>query len=1117
MTACASEPGATGVDAAQKAVSAEPIPGPPVALDWSIGWVDADREVSSPAMSIGRQGSRRLVAAPDGHALRASGWTPRGSAASEGLRDALEVATSADVVRAVVEVVDLPGVAWESRASAHGAHTVTELRAGRVVTIDASATAWQALLSEPWVVSAWLPGRIVPANTRSASLMNADPVRPNGELGLDLTGAGLVFGIVDGGGLQANHDDLVGRAYTVAVDLESDNGNCEPISSHATHVGGTMIGAGASNGDARGIAYGADLLLGYSYCGDAVATTADALHQFDISNHSYGLQAGWFWSGGWNHAGSTLFGKYQGDARRIDEIVYETGHTWVIAAGNENEQGPGEREEGQPPLDCGDGTDCLTTSAVAKNALVVAGIENVFVDEESGAVSIVPMGMSSRGPADDGRVKPDVAALGDSVLSSTSGGPSRYTRNSGTSMASPGAAGAAGLLVELFQRHRAGASPRADLIRGLLVHTARSSLPEGEPTPALGHGLIDLAAAALLLDADLSGGTNHIERGVYGRRNRLHTYALEPAEGETLVVTLSWLDPPGLANTGDDDDPTPALVADLDLELRSPDGAVYYPWRFEAPELTAPARRDGPNHVDNIERVVVPAADVVAGTWEAAITVTGTLDASQPYTLIASAGLRGDDATPEQVGVGRSRALRLDGATPLEVELPLWAADGVEASWELTAELPEGVRLSATSGSLPGALPVLVADPTVVARDEGPVVDVRIGVAMTVGDDTEALETTIVFVPDTCPGIDNPAQLDSDFDGLGDACDICPFAADPAQLDSDGDGRGDACDSCPDIADPGETDTDLDGVGAACDVCPGVADALQADSDGDGQGDACTDADGDGVVDGPAVQLTATMWNVSLDGLPEDFETLGAPAVSFPMNAIFERNRGGIVLGNPAGLYDDTYSRVRGTFFAPEDGDYRFVLTSDDGSALWINDELAVSNDGFHGMEAQEATVALRRGVHTLLVEHFEGGGGAGLVLEWQTPSMDAEDTVPSTAFAYVDNCPDVPNPDQLDADEDGIGDACDDTPFPEAEPDPRPEPTPDAGAPDAEDDGAAEDAADAGPDTGEDAGSGDGGDVDDSRAGQSSGGCHAAPATGVALWWWTLGLALRRRRNDAA
>ena len=99
---------------------------------------------------------------------------------------------------------------------------------------------------------------------------------------------------------------------------------------------------------------------------------------------------------------------------------------------------------------------------------------------------------------------------------------------------------------------------------------------------------------------------------------------------------------------------------------------------------------------------------------------------------------------------------------------------------------------------------------------------------------------------DNCVSTANPTQTDSDFDGIGNACDVsdadgdgiadsndnCPNAPNPTQTDTDGDGIGDACDTA-------ATDTDSDGVPDTTDNCPTTPNANQADTDGDGIGDAC--------------------------------------------------------------------------------------------------------------------------------------------------------------------------------------------------------------------------------------------------------------------------------------
>lgn len=91
----------------------------------------------------------------------------------------------------------------------------------------------------------------------------------------------------------------------------------------------------------------------------------------------------------------------------------------------------------------------------------------------------------------------------------------------------------------------------------------------------------------------------------------------------------------------------------------------------------------------------------------------------------------------------------------------------------------------------------------------------------------------------------------------------------------------------------------------------------------------------------------------------------------------------------------------RGFIKIPADGIYRFYTASDDGSKLWINNQVVVENDGLHGMEEESGVVALQAGYHEILVRYFNNTGGNDLKVYWESDTFDKQE-IPSTALFYV-------------------------------------------------------------------------------------------------------------------
>ena len=253
--------------------------------------------------------------------------------------------------------------------------------------------------------------------------------------------------------------------------------------------------------------------------------------------------------------------------------------------------------------------------------------------------------LSSRGPAHDGRVKPELVAYGDA----------------GSSDAAALVSGAA-LLVQQAYRDGpgAGALPPAALVKAALLNGARDV---GQPQVdfTAGYGQLDaLGAVRTVLEGRTRGGS--LGPG------QEQVFALPvPAGTAQLKVTLVWADPEAAANAA------PALVNDLDLEVLAPGGTRYLPWVLSAyphpDSLALPARRR-PDHLNNAEQVTLAAP--AAGTYQLRVRGYAVSNNPQAFSLAYEVAAPGFEwLTPEA-----TRNVRPGQATRLRWRWPGPAAPG---------------------------------------------------------------------------------------------------------------------------------------------------------------------------------------------------------------------------------------------------------------------------------------------------------------------------------------------------------------------------------------------------------------------------------------------------------
>jgi subtilisin family serine protease len=282
----------------------------------------------------------------------------------------------------------------------------------------------------------------------------------------------------------------------------------------------------------------------------------------------------------------------------------------------------------------------ISSPGTAKNVITVAASENFrpagwdscdldglgAIGPEGADSALDILRYSSGGPTHDFRAKPDISAPGTHVYGSASQadlfnanglcpgipiyqppGQRLFTWSSGTSMAAAHASGAASLLARYFVQHNLlgdSRTPSPAMSRAFLTNAASYLTGDNAsgnlPSERQGWGLVSLARAfdstrRILVDQTRtfndSGQTFEI-RGSLADRTR------------PIRVTLAWTDAPGMLAG-------PALLNDLDLELKVGDTTVYRGNHFSGQFSVAGGE---PDRINNIESIYLPADSIPAGS-----------------------------------------------------------------------------------------------------------------------------------------------------------------------------------------------------------------------------------------------------------------------------------------------------------------------------------------------------------------------------------------------------------------------------------------------------------------------------------------------------------------------
>jgi hypothetical protein len=460
-------------------------------------------------------------------------------------------------------------------------------------------------------VKAWLTRAQLVNVLRSNAVLFVDPAgAPEGDMDVVRQATGAVF-VQDtlgftGQGVRALVVDDNVRATHAAFQsppLQSltDRSGDTP---HGTSCYGILFGSGATFPQGRGLMPSAEqgYFADYDFMTDRVALAQIA------GSEAFPFRCV-LQSNSWGHPWTT---NYTTDSAEMDLAAFSSGMLIVQSQSNS-------------------GNTWSRPEAWAKNVISVGGIVHYNTPDFSDDCYC---GLASRGPAADGRVKPDLALFNDQVATTAAWADYGYTFTfSGTSAATACVAGIAGLVYQMwhegvFAGFGGGADvfasrPAAATVRALLASTAfryefsgptdeNSRYRQGWGVPRLDR-LYKVRQGMIIVDQSIP-----MRAG-----DAIEFPFIVPPDTAELSTTMAYRDPPGTTSS------LVHRINDLTLLATSPTGVEY--WGNAGlilGNVTVPA--GSPDTRNLIENIFVPKPE--AGVWTIAVFAAEVNQDARPQT-----------------------------------------------------------------------------------------------------------------------------------------------------------------------------------------------------------------------------------------------------------------------------------------------------------------------------------------------------------------------------------------------------------------------------------------------------------------------------------------------------